>query len=196
VIVAIMYTATQMIFAAVIPKDLLFTKGGIDVGGEFFHRTLGNTTKVTTIWSVIKAYSAFGNIIVVTFTAARVKQEVRNHYSRIICGREMLTYGSRLPRKESYHTHSFSHRATISTFPLSWARSLLNRTMRMELYTPKKPPSQLWPFTGESMRLILMLITNPLEGFSRPLWSWGQSSPSNQAQNTPQPQHRASLPAS
>lgn len=61
--------------AAIIPKDLLFQKGGIDVGTEFFARTLGNVIidkgQRKTVFAVLKAISAFGNLIVITFTTAR-----------------------------------------------------------------------------------------------------------------------------
>lgn len=75
--VAVLYTSVQMIFAAIIPKADLFKAalpGGMDVGGNFFARTLGKvmkSTHVTTFYCLLKAFSAFGNIVVVTFTAAR-----------------------------------------------------------------------------------------------------------------------------
>ncbi|KUJ21641.1 uncharacterized protein LY89DRAFT_608035 [Mollisia scopiformis] len=77
--VAVLYTSVQMIFAAIIPKADLFVPGGIDVGSKFFLLTLGTKMKashVKTFFSILKAISAFGNIIVVTFTCARVKQEI------------------------------------------------------------------------------------------------------------------------
>jgi hypothetical protein len=61
--------------AAIIPKKELFTAGGIDVGARFFQLTIGhaitNPLHLQTFFSVIKAISAMGNIIVVTFTVAR-----------------------------------------------------------------------------------------------------------------------------
>jgi hypothetical protein len=60
--------------AAVVPKQELFTPG-TDVGLRFFELTLGQVvtdqTQLTSIWSGLKATSAMGNIIVVTFVAAR-----------------------------------------------------------------------------------------------------------------------------
>jgi uncharacterized membrane protein len=64
----------------------LFTPGGIDVGARFFQLTLGhaitNPKHLQTFFSVIKAISAMGNIIVVTFTAARGNQATatNSHY--------------------------------------------------------------------------------------------------------------------
>jgi hypothetical protein len=61
--------------AAIIPKKELFTAGGIDVGARFFQLTIGhaitNPDHLQTFFSIIKAISAMGNIIVITFTAAR-----------------------------------------------------------------------------------------------------------------------------
>jgi hypothetical protein len=61
--------------AAIIPKQELFTPGGIDVGARFFQLTLGHAglsnSQLQTLWSTLKAISALGNLIVVTFTAAR-----------------------------------------------------------------------------------------------------------------------------
>jgi hypothetical protein len=59
--------------AAIIPKEELFS--GIDVGARFFQLTIGNVIKndnhTLRFYSGLKAVSAIGNIIVVTFTAAR-----------------------------------------------------------------------------------------------------------------------------
>jgi hypothetical protein len=61
--------------AAIIPKKELFTPGGIDVGFRFFQLTLGRAgvtnSQLRTLWPTLKAISALGNLIVVTFTAAR-----------------------------------------------------------------------------------------------------------------------------
>lgn len=61
--------------AAIIPKKELFTAGGIDVGARFFQLTIGhaitNPHHLQTFFSMIKAISTMGNIIVITFTAAR-----------------------------------------------------------------------------------------------------------------------------
>lgn len=65
--------------AANIPKEVLF-QGDTDVALEFFKRTVGRAatdiTHVETAAASLRALSAIGNVIVFTFTAARVKQEV------------------------------------------------------------------------------------------------------------------------
>jgi hypothetical protein len=64
-----------LIQAALIPKLELFTPGGIDVGMRFMQLTLGrvvtSNSQLQTIWATLKAISAGGNLIVVTFTVAR-----------------------------------------------------------------------------------------------------------------------------
>jgi len=58
--------------AAIIPKADLFKPGGIDVGMRFFELTIGRVMgNYQTFFSILKAISAFGNLVVVTFTAAR-----------------------------------------------------------------------------------------------------------------------------
>jgi hypothetical protein len=61
--------------AAVVPKDVLFNSAEKDVGQIFMGLTLGKTglsaNSQETLWAVFKAISALGNLIVVTFTAAR-----------------------------------------------------------------------------------------------------------------------------
>ena len=65
---------TRPIQAAIIPKAELFTQG-TDVLARYFQLTLGRVVtshnQLQTIYSVLKAISAIGNIIVVTFTTAR-----------------------------------------------------------------------------------------------------------------------------
>ena len=92
-IVAIMFTAVNFTYvgdwsvfldkffqakkstqAAIIPKQELFSPA-IDVGTRFIQYTLGHAglsaNQLNTLWSTLKAISALGNLIVVTFTAAR-----------------------------------------------------------------------------------------------------------------------------
>jgi hypothetical protein len=61
--------------AAVIPKSELFS--GIDVGARFFQLTIGkainNPSLSIRFFNGLKAVSGIGNIILVTFTAARGK---------------------------------------------------------------------------------------------------------------------------
>jgi hypothetical protein len=68
---------TSQIQAAIIPKEELFTPGGIDVGLRFTHLTLGHTglndSQLKTFWTTLKAITVLGNLIVTTFTAARGK---------------------------------------------------------------------------------------------------------------------------
>ncbi|KUJ09194.1 uncharacterized protein LY89DRAFT_598930 [Mollisia scopiformis] len=79
--IVIIYTTLNILFAAIIPKSELFKlPGGIDVGQRFFDLTLGHVVKnenhLITFYAIIKVISTGGNLIVVTFTTARVKQEI------------------------------------------------------------------------------------------------------------------------
>ncbi len=66
--------------AAIIPKDILFEPNQ-DITLQFFNRTVGRVAgadpqRVQAACGALRALSALGNVIVFTFTAARVKQEV------------------------------------------------------------------------------------------------------------------------
>ena len=78
--VIVIYMGVNILYAAIIPKDQLFKDGGIDVLAVFMKLTIGHVTTnqahLITFYSIIKAISAFGGLIVVTFTTARVKQEI------------------------------------------------------------------------------------------------------------------------
>ncbi|KAH8649408.1 amino acid permease-domain-containing protein [Tricladium varicosporioides] len=129
--VAILYTAVNMIYAAIIPKKELFTPGGIDVGTRFFQLTLGRVvtsrTQLQTIFSILKAISAIGNIIVVTFTAARVKQEIAKEgvlpYSLVFAQNYDFSLG-RFLRKTSPKAHvnpAYSEKTPVATIALHWS---------------------------------------------------------------------------
>jgi amino acid transporter len=78
--VIVIYMGVYILYAAIIPKDQLFKDGGIDVLAVFMKLTIGhvitNQAHLITFYSIIMAISAFGGLIVVTFTTARVKQEI------------------------------------------------------------------------------------------------------------------------
>lgn len=65
--------------AAIIPKEELFTAGGIDVGARLMQLTLGhaglNNSQLQTLWCTFKSIAVLGNLIVTTFTAARGKSQ-------------------------------------------------------------------------------------------------------------------------
>ena len=70
------------LYAAIIPQSVLFQRDH-DQAFEFFLHTIGNTIPLATrlrqtqaISGYFRALSALGNVIVFTFPAARVKQEV------------------------------------------------------------------------------------------------------------------------
>ncbi|KAF4972145.1 hypothetical protein FSARC_1220 [Fusarium sarcochroum] len=75
-IVILLYMAVNISYMVVVPKDAQVTS---NVAQEFFERTLGSLTEDETgrrIFNAFLAISSMGNIIVMTYTAARVKQEI------------------------------------------------------------------------------------------------------------------------
>src|SRR2546421_8644530 len=59
----------------VVPKHLQYQKGGDTVVSYYFQGIFGKSSAKQVLDAII-AFSSLGNIIVQTFTAARVKQEI------------------------------------------------------------------------------------------------------------------------
>ncbi|KAL2127849.1 hypothetical protein VTI74DRAFT_10088 [Chaetomium olivicolor] len=79
VVICTLFMVIHILYAAVIPKELLF-QSDRDIALEFFNRTIGQVSsdprQVQAACGALRALSAIGNVIVFTFTAARVKQEI------------------------------------------------------------------------------------------------------------------------
>ncbi|KAJ3530914.1 hypothetical protein NM208_g9108 [Fusarium decemcellulare] len=76
--VILLYMAVNISYMVVVPQEKLLS--GVDVSQAFFELTLGkvseNDTTGVRIFNAFLAISSMGNIIVMTYTAARVKQEI------------------------------------------------------------------------------------------------------------------------
>ncbi|KAF5665146.1 high-affinity methionine permease [Fusarium heterosporum] len=75
-IAILLYMAVNISYMVVVPKDAQIAT---NVAQEFFERTLGSLTDNEIgqrIFNAFLAISSMGNIIVMTYTAARVKQEI------------------------------------------------------------------------------------------------------------------------
>ncbi|KAM7186212.1 high-affinity methionine permease [Naviculisporaceae sp. PSN 640] len=88
-IIVSVFLTLNALYAAIIPRDILFgsraSHKDTDLLPQFFLHTVGKTlsvgleermVKINAICDSLRALSAFGNVIVFTFTAAKVKQEV------------------------------------------------------------------------------------------------------------------------
>ncbi|KAK7416811.1 hypothetical protein QQX98_005004 [Neonectria punicea] len=76
--VVLLYMAVNISYMVVVPKDEQINYDG-GVAQRFFELTLGavsNDTTGTRIFNAFLAIASLGNIIVMTYTAARVKQEI------------------------------------------------------------------------------------------------------------------------
>jgi len=78
-LICVLFMVVNVLYAAIIPKEVLFQPGQ-DIALEFFKRTIGRASsdpsRVEAACGALRALSAIGNVIVFTFTAARVKQEI------------------------------------------------------------------------------------------------------------------------
>ncbi|KAF2232477.1 hypothetical protein EV356DRAFT_534588 [Viridothelium virens] len=73
----IVYTLVNVSYFCVIPKEA-YTENTL-VASTFFHYLLdssGDSQKAYRVMAGLVAFSCFGNVIIITFTAARVKQEI------------------------------------------------------------------------------------------------------------------------
>ncbi|KAK3901884.1 amino acid permease-domain-containing protein [Staphylotrichum tortipilum] len=79
-LICVLFVVLNTLYAAIIPKEILFQPNQ-DITLHFFNRTIGHIASATPVRvqaasGGLRALSALGNVIVFTFTAARVKQEV------------------------------------------------------------------------------------------------------------------------
>ena len=74
-ITTFLFIGVNVAFFSVVPKDVQFEKPGSDMATLFFARTFG-TDVAERVMAAVIAFSIFGNILVMTFTASRVKQEI------------------------------------------------------------------------------------------------------------------------
>ncbi|OAL26972.1 hypothetical protein AYO22_03916 [Fonsecaea multimorphosa] len=74
-IVSILYILINISYMLVVPASVLFSQADDTVAQPFFQRIFGYEAADKALCGFI-AFSSFGNIIVQTFTAARVKQEI------------------------------------------------------------------------------------------------------------------------
>ncbi|KAL2265778.1 hypothetical protein VTJ83DRAFT_6878 [Remersonia thermophila] len=80
-LLCVLYIWLNCLYAAIIPRDVLLEPDR-DIPVEFFTRTVGRggsaevLARVESACGALRALSALGNVIVFTFTVAKVKQEV------------------------------------------------------------------------------------------------------------------------
>ncbi|KAK5654594.1 hypothetical protein OQA88_7224 [Cercophora sp. LCS_1] len=124
-VMASLVVTINILYAAVIPKEILF-KSNHDQAFEFFRHTIGrvaSTTQTQAICGSFRALSAFGNVIVFTFTAARVKQEIAKEgilpFSLFFASSYSFSFANgfrRLPPSRS----SYHERAPAAALALHW----------------------------------------------------------------------------
>ncbi len=147
--------------AAIIPKDVLF-RPDVDVALEFFKRTVGRAaadiTHVETAAASLRALSAIGNVIVFTFTAARVKQEVAKEgvfpFSRYLAASYEFSWSRgfrRLPAHAASH-QLYTQKAPAATLALHWTVTTIMILAAM-LGTASSASSLFSPLPGYSLLL-------------------------------------------
>ncbi|KAJ4307254.1 hypothetical protein N0V88_000635 [Collariella sp. IMI 366227] len=126
-----LFMTIHILYAAIIPKDILFQPDR-DIALEFFNRTIGkissSPSQVQAACGALRAVSAIGNVIVFTFTAARVKQEIAKE--GVLPGSLYLAasydfsfrhrfFFSRLPDHAGAH-HLHTEKAPVAALGLHW----------------------------------------------------------------------------
>ncbi|KAK4120036.1 hypothetical protein N657DRAFT_625969 [Parathielavia appendiculata] len=128
-LICVLFMVLNILYAAVIPKDVLF-QPNIDVVLEYFKRTVGRASsdlsQVQAACGALRALSAIGNVIVFTFTAAKVKQEVAKEgifpFSLYLASSYDFSFRHgfrRLPAHEEGH-RLHSHKAPAAALLLHW----------------------------------------------------------------------------
>jgi len=127
--VVIIYFAVNICYALIIPRSQLFTPGGIDVSQAFLQLTIGNMitdpARLVTFANICKAISVFGSMIVVTFTTARVKQEIAKEgilpFSKFFAESYDFSLDRLLGHKKDEPFSAFSEYTPAGTLLLHWA---------------------------------------------------------------------------
>lgn len=81
VMALVLYTAINVSYFCVVPKEVYTTSpaNSLNMAGAFLHYMFDNSygpQVATRVMAGLTAFSIFGNVLVMTFTAARVKQEI------------------------------------------------------------------------------------------------------------------------
>ncbi|KAF2417528.1 hypothetical protein EJ08DRAFT_80031 [Tothia fuscella] len=80
VVATFLYVMVNISYFCVVPKEVytMSKSNSIDMAGEFLHFLFDDSSTFTAkqVMAGLVAFSVFGNVIVMTFTAARVKQEI------------------------------------------------------------------------------------------------------------------------
>lgn len=163
----------------VVPAANQFADGEDTVVTGFFHRIFGDLNADEIQYSLM-AFSSLGNILVQTFTAARVKQEIAKEgilpFSKFFADNKTLTPAFLRTKKDR-----FSEATPIGAFCLHWAWSVI-------LILASIPGSQ----SADSYRIYVSLysfVVDALFGFAiglgilvlrfRPGAHWATKSTSN-----------------
>ena len=71
----LLFIAVNIAYLCVVPKETIIRNSGVDIATLFFSRLFA-TEVAERVMAAVIAVSIFGNLIVMTFTASRVKQEI------------------------------------------------------------------------------------------------------------------------
>ncbi|KAL8836843.1 MAG: hypothetical protein Q9176_006077 [Flavoplaca citrina] len=74
ILIAVLFILANVAYLCAVPKELILGND-LDMANIFFENVFGNEI-APRVMSAIIAFSIFGNIVVMTFTASRVKQEI------------------------------------------------------------------------------------------------------------------------
>ncbi|KAK4221989.1 high-affinity methionine permease [Podospora fimiseda] len=115
-LLCVLYMVFVILYAAIIPKAQLF-KPNLDIAEEFFKSTIGrgssDISRVKSAGQALRAFSAIGNVIVFTFTAARVKQEVAKEgilpFSKYIAASYRFSFRNGFQRLPPHQAGGFLH---------------------------------------------------------------------------------------
>jgi len=126
-IVCFLYLMVNVAYMIVVPEDLQVTSSNVAL--EFFAATLGQVnpenTSPTRILSAFMAISSFGNIMVMTFVAARVKQEIAKEgilpWAKFFGQSKNLSFGRLLLRIQK-NDKSFANRHLGWLLKQRWLR--------------------------------------------------------------------------
>ncbi|MCJ1472324.1 hypothetical protein MMC13_000971 [Lambiella insularis] len=129
IFVVVLYILVNVAFFSVVSKaEIMGT--GLDIASRFFEEIFGSTTASRVMAGII-AFSIYGNILVMTFTASRVKQEIAKEgilpFSKFFAG-NTTTLVAKLWAKlksQTAHQHGELEQSPAAALLLHWVFATL-----------------------------------------------------------------------
>lgn len=152
----VLYLLVNVSYFCVIPRDLGEIAIERNMGAVFFRRVFANDIATRTMAAVI-AISIFGNILVMTFTASRVKQEIAKEgilpFSLVFATSKTTPLGRWQNRNKTMAQDEYLDQTPMAALCLHWFTSVL-----LVAVTSKLSPTEAFSALISLYSFVLVLL--------------------------------------